>query len=142
MKGLRTDEEKTVAQLIDEFNFHPLTAKIYVEYNGKCAYCGLDLLETTVKYHSGVIDRVLPKTNYPELEWNESNLALSCFTCSDLKGDYDVLEPNNNNTSEILQEHKRTMIDKIKRELSKRMQTIENERIRVKQIVRGDYKIS
>lgn len=137
MNGLKTDHDQVVAQLIEEFNFHPLTAKIYVEYNGKCAYCGLDLLETTVKYHSGVIDRVLPKTIYPELEWDENNLALSCFTCSDLKGDYDVLESNKNNTMGILQEYKGILIDKIKRELSKRMQTIENERIRVKQIIRG-----
>lgn len=137
MNGLKTDHDPIVAQLIEEFNFHPLTAKIYVEYNGKCAYCGLDLLETTVKYHSGVIDRVLPKTNYPELEWNENNLALSCFTCSDLKGDYDVLESTQNNTKEILQEYKGILIDQIKRELSKRMQTIENERIRVRQIIRG-----
>ena len=137
MNGLKTDHDQIVAQLIEEFNFHPLIAKIYVEYNGKCAYCGLDLLETTVKYHSGMIDRVLPKTNYPELEWDENNLALSCFTCSDLKGDYDVLKSTPNNTMEMLQKNKGILIDQIKRELSKRMQTVENERIRVRQIIRG-----
>lgn len=137
MNGTKTDHDKIVTQLIEEFNFHPLTAKIYVEYNGKCAYCGLDLLETTVKYHSGVIDRVLPKTIYPQLEWDENNLALSCFTCSDLKGDYDVLESTQDNTMGILQEYKGILIDQIKRELSKRMQTVENERIRVRRIIRG-----
>jgi 5-methylcytosine-specific restriction endonuclease McrA len=142
MNGIRTNHDQIVAQLTEEFSFHPLTAKIYVEYNGKCAYCGLDLLETTVKYHSGVIDRVLPIIKYPELEWEENNLALSCFTCSDLKGDYDVLESDKNNILEILREYKGVLIDKIKLELSKRMQTVENERIRVKQIVRGRYKVS
>ena len=132
MNGTKTDHDKIVTQLIEEFNFHPLTAKLYVEYNGKCAYCGLDLLETTVKYHSGVIDRVLPKTIYPQLEWDENNLALSCFTCSDLKGDYDVLESTQDNTMGIIQEYKGILIDQIKRELSKRMQTVENERIRVR----------
>ncbi len=141
MYGSKTDYDKTVTQLIEEFNFHPLTAKIYVEFNGRCAYCGLDLLETTVKYHSGVIDRVLPKASYPELEWDENNLALSCFSCSELKGEYNVLESTKKNTLEILQEYKGILIDKIKRELSQRMQTIENERIRVKQIIRGNYKV-
>lgn len=137
MNGWNKVPHQRAAQLIEEFDFHPLTAKIYVEYNGKCAYCGLDLLETTVKYHSGVIDRILPKTNYPELEWNENNLALSCFSCSELKGNYDVLESTKNNTVEILHEYKAILIDKIKKELSNRMQTIEYERIRVKRILRG-----
>jgi len=137
MNGWNKDPDQRAVQLIEEFDFHPLTAKIYVEYNGKCAYCGLDLLETTVKYHSGVIDRILPKMNYPELEWNENNLALSCFSCSELKGNYDVLESTKNNIVEILQENKGILIDKIKKELSNRMQTIEYERIRVKRILRG-----
>lgn len=137
MNGLKPESDQRVTQLIEEFNFHPLTAKIYVKYNGRCAYCGLDLLETTFKYHSGVIDRLLPEANYPELEWDESNLALSCFSCSYLKGDYDVLESTKKNTPEILKEYKDLLIDHVKNELSKRMQTIENERLRVKQIIRG-----
>ena len=137
MDGWNKDSDQRAAQLIEEFSFHPLTAKIYVEYNGKCAYCGLDLLETTVKYHSGVIDRILPKVNYPELEWDENNLALSCFSCSELKGNYDVLESTKNNIVEILQEYKALLVDNIKKELSNRIQTIEYERIRVKRILRG-----
>lgn len=137
MNSFKTESDERVGELIEELDFHPLTAKIYVKYNGKCAYCGLDLLETTVKYHSGTIDRLLPKSKYPELEWEESNLALSCFSCSNLKGEYDALESNPENALELLAKHQEILINKIKNELSKRMQTVENERIRVKRIIRG-----
>lgn len=137
MKWNKPVQDERVAQLIEEFNFHPCTAKIYVEYNGKCAYCGLDLLETAVKYSSVALNRILPQAKYPELEWEESNLALSCSSCSSIKGDYDVLDSTKKNIPEILQNYKDILINKIMTELSNRMQTIENERIRVKQIIRG-----
>lgn len=137
MDKLDFDQDERVAQLIEEFNFHPLTAKIYVVYNGKCVFCGMDLLATSVEYYSGVIDRLLPKDKYPELEWEENNLVLSCFSCSNIKGEYDVLNAVGQNLPEMLQNYKDMLINKIMNELSNRIQTIEYERIRVKHIIRG-----
>lgn len=141
MNKFKSDQDKRVAQLIDEFNFHPLAAKIYVESNGKCIYCEKDLLATSVEYYSGMVDRLLPKAKYPELEWDEGNLVLSCFSCSSIRGEFDILNAAGPDLPIMLQKYKDILIKQIMNELSRRIQTIETERIKVKHIIRGYGKV-
>jgi hypothetical protein len=62
------EQNKIVTQLVEEFDFNPLIAKVYVAFNGKCVYCGMDLLASSVEYYSAVVDRILPKNIIPS--WN------------------------------------------------------------------------
>jgi hypothetical protein len=64
-------------------------------------------------------------------------LVLSCFSCSNIKGEYDVLNAAGQDLPVMLQKYQDMLIKKIMNEISNRIQTVENERIRVKQIIRG-----
>ncbi|HEX3045966.1 MAG TPA: hypothetical protein VHY08_14510 [Bacillota bacterium] len=60
------NQDSRISLLVEECNFEPVAAKIFVEYNGKCVYCGIDLFESGLEYYSAVIDRILPKAKYPK----------------------------------------------------------------------------
>jgi hypothetical protein len=109
--------DEQIAWLIEKLNFHPLTAFIYIKYDGRCFYCGKKLLETDLEY-SKFMDWVLPKTRNPEPEWDENNLVLGCFSCNSKNGDSDRFNMAGKNPPEILQRCNEFLIDIIFHELS------------------------
>lgn len=108
MNRLKPDLDGLVARLIEEFNFHPLTALIFVKYDGKCFYCGKNLLDSGLKY-SKFMDCLLLKAKNPELEWDENNLAPSCLSCGITTGI---------NFMDVLQKCNELLIDRIIYDLS------------------------
>jgi hypothetical protein len=67
-------------------------AKLWVRDEGKCVYCGFDLLQSYgFAYYFYHYDHLLPKEEgkYPELMREEWNLVLSCRVCNELKHSFD-----------------------------------------------------
>jgi len=67
-------------------------AKRWVRDEGKCVYCGLDLLQSYgFAYYFYDYDHLLPKEEgkYPELMREEWNLVLTCSVCNKLKHSFD-----------------------------------------------------
>lgn len=61
--------------------------------DGRCEYCGVDLLWDRLGYGVGRVEHLLPKSYYPE-EVTESpdNWVLACAVCNSIKGDFDPAE--------------------------------------------------
>jgi len=85
-------EIENINFLITKYNYFEGLAQALVKAKGKCVFCNEDLLETRLGYSSIVMDHLLPKKLYLELEWNFKNHVLSCSSCNSLKGSYDPLE--------------------------------------------------
>jgi HNH endonuclease len=67
-------------------------AKIWLRDEGKCRYCGFDLLRSyEFAYYFYQYDHLLPKEadKYPELMREEWNLVLACRACNELKHSFD-----------------------------------------------------
>ena len=59
-------------------------------HNGKCEYCGFDLLSSQgICYHLWCVDHLLPQTHYPALAECIENKVLACRACNSAKSDYD-----------------------------------------------------
>ncbi len=83
---MMTNREK-IEKLMGEFRFNEVTAKAWVEFRGRCGYCGEDLISSPFRYYSGQTDHLLPKAKYPELAWDVHNAVPCCGPCNQLKGD-------------------------------------------------------
>jgi len=67
-------------------------AKLWLRDEGKCVYCGFDLLQSyEFAYYFYHYDHLLPKEErkYPELIREEWNLVLACRPCNELKHGFD-----------------------------------------------------
>lgn len=83
--------QNTVNRLIAECGFSKDLAIVYVRANGRCEYCGADLLMSRQGYAIAEIDHLLPKSKYPEYSTNINNLVLSCRTCNGIKRNENIL---------------------------------------------------
>jgi len=71
----------------------PDSIALCLRHDGKCAYCGLDLLSSqAICYHLWCLDHLLPQATYPKLKDNRENHILACRSCNNIKGAFD---PNN-----------------------------------------------
>ena len=99
--------DKRVQILKSKYRWYEGTALVLIEANGKCVYCGENLMDTRLGYSSMVMDHLLPKAIYPVVEYDYRNHVLSCVSCNSMKGNYDLLEGGENpdnmlNNREIL----------------------------------------
>lgn len=74
-----------VERLKIECSFYETTAQAYDDFDGRCGYCGQDLVEDRFHYASGTIDHLIPQADFPEGKWFQPNLILSCSICNSLK---------------------------------------------------------
>ena len=59
-------------------------------HNGKCEYCGFDLLSSQgICYYFWCKNHLLPHVKYPELTKCIENKVLACTACTSVKGEYD-----------------------------------------------------
>ena len=63
------------------------TTRAWIEFDGKCGYCGQDLIEDRLHYSCGTIDHLIPKKDFPAGQWFQPNMILSCSLCNSLKHD-------------------------------------------------------
>ena len=98
------DTDEIAQRLHRELKFDERTAWAYARTRGRCEYCDLDLIEDRMGYACGEIDHLLPKSEYPDLEWCQDNWVLACRLCNSVKGTYPVLEKGEEMTEEALKE--------------------------------------
>jgi len=91
----------------------PLNA-IWLRAQGRCEYCGVDLLELHEVYRGADSDHLLPKSLYPLLIDKLNNYVMACASCHKLKGHrYD---PGNGdarwqNVSDLTDDERKQLID-------------------------------
>lgn len=88
---MTTDEDK-LRQLIENQKYNLVTATAYVEAAGVCTFCHEDVFASPSGFWSAQIDHLLPRSRYPELEWEPLNCVYSCFRCNQLKAGFDPLD--------------------------------------------------
>jgi len=74
-------EDKT--KEMKELGYSERDAIVFVRANGKCEYCGVDLIHDRITWDSVQFDHVIPKSKEGSDE--EQNLALSCKVCNNAK---------------------------------------------------------
>lgn len=92
----RTTHEKALEMakdLIDKGQMGPWsteTTAIWLACDGKCIYCGRDLLQDRgIAYHFSNRDHILPVSARPDLVDEPTNWVLSCTGCNKEKRDWD-----------------------------------------------------
>ena len=103
MQTMREEDEIAVNRLIDLKFWEPHARKL-VRRNGRCVYCGADVLHDRLGYATLQWDHLLPKAHYRELKHDPNNIVLACQLCNSLKWDYDP--SNGTGTADMLQNDK------------------------------------
>lgn len=68
-----------------------LYVRVWIRDKFRCVYCGEDLLKDRIRMTSDQLDHLLPKSKYKEYAALPANLVLSCFTCNQIKRNFDPL---------------------------------------------------
>lgn len=68
----------------NRYNHVDIKNRVIEETNGKCAYCESFVTDQ----YPGDIEHLIPKSIYPRLTFNWSNLSFSCYWCNNHKRDY------------------------------------------------------
>ncbi|HEX9060678.1 MAG TPA: HNH endonuclease signature motif containing protein [Clostridia bacterium] len=122
--------------LVNDHRFNEGTARAYLESNGKCVYCGVDLLKDISTFYSADIDHLLPKSKYPELESNIDNWVLSCRACNSIKGKMNIADLSWT-PEKAVKEHKKELIKIISDHLAEKKINKETELKIIREIVQG-----
>lgn len=67
----------------NKFDFRKIKLELIEEFKNRCGYCGSKIGITD----SGNVDHYYPKSRFPELEFQKSNLVLACNYCNRIKSD-------------------------------------------------------
>jgi len=109
--------------LVTKLSYYAATAKAYVESNGKCVYCGIDIFDDPHLYAKAAIDHLFPKCLYRALVNETENLVLSCSYCNNKKHNFDPMEleiADGKKAEDILKDKglREQVIDGIRKEIS------------------------
>lgn len=129
------DQETKISVLKKEFDYWDSTARAYVEFDGLCVYCNMDLVGDSRKYALGVIDHLLPESKYKNLRNQPQNWILSCAGCNYVKGDFDCLKPGED-AQDMLLNHRNELLQRVKDWFEKLYAENEKERKKVAEIIR------
>lgn len=127
-------------RLVIEAHFSESDAKIWIKSDGKCVYCGEDLIMTSLGYYCSKYDHLLPVSKYKNVSGDENNLVLSCKLCNHLKNNFDPLEPYEEDQCKniIADEKKRAVIiARVQRYIAGKIGKRHAEWWAVRQILRG-----
>ncbi len=115
------EEELLIKELKTKLKFHESIATAFVVGNGRCEYCGQDLLRDRQEYASATLDHLLPKEKYDKsIAENPNNWVLSCSCCNSAKGRYDVLKTNED-ANEMLNNNRDDLIVRARKYISEKM---------------------
>ena len=139
---MEVDESK-VELLIKEFGYARGIACAFVKWDGRCAYCGEDLLASRPGYSSAGIDHLVPKShmqqpNCSDLTDSPANIVLCCSSCNNMKYTMDALEGHDAREVLLDPERRESFIKNVRCNLRDRIRARESEWHRVSCIVRGD----
>ena len=78
------DGDKPTEYLLSRYREKEIKDALITETHGKCAYCESKVLHIAF----GDVEHVIPKSVFPELSFEWTNLTLACDVCNTNKGDY------------------------------------------------------
>ena len=64
----------------------------FIRDDGRCVYCGKELLKKFGPSCEACGDHLLPRSLYPDLAQHVDNLVPACMGCNRMKHDYDASE--------------------------------------------------
>ena len=139
---MEVDESK-VELLIKEFGYARGIACAFVKWDGRCAYCGEDLLASRSGYSGACIDHLVPsslmqQSNCPDWADKPENIVLCCSSCNSMKHTMDVLEGRDAREILLDPERRESLIEDVRRRLRGKIKARESEWHKVSCIVRGD----
>ena len=128
-----TDVDEIAVNQLIVLGFPEHHAREYVRRNGRCVYCGADVLHDRLGYAMLQWDHLLPRAHYRELEHDPNNIVLACHLCNSLKRDYDPSE----GTPDMLQNDKSQLIEQARSHISKKKDIADGEWRKVRRIILG-----
>ena len=138
---MQMSDEERIQKIIKLFGWWEITASSWVESEGRCVYCGLDLLDNLAVGTCAPTDHLLPKANpkYKHLEQHRANCVLSCPRCHSFKGQWDPLTVFKTTLApdQVIHDQRPQLIERIREYLAERR--IKNDQVRedLRSIVRG-----
>jgi len=140
---MSTDKAEKIGLLMTRYGFNHVTANAWVESNGKCVYCGANMIESLLTWLSAEIDHILPKSTYPDLEWEPLNCVLCCRGCNCAKLKFDpvglIKSLEVSCPIELLRTNRQELISVIKTKLEPLRASAEETLRGVSDIIEGRY---
>jgi hypothetical protein len=136
MNGVTITAERQIEYLEKRYRWNHGTARAFVETGGRCMYCDDDVLATVQGYASSQIDHILPKSTFPDFEWNEDNWVLCCSLCNSAKGKVSELRPGEDGV-DMLVNHRQALIDRIRERLKEPISKRRSEYEDIKRLLQG-----
>jgi hypothetical protein len=125
-----------VKRLEDEAGFSPRQARAYVESEGRCGFCGCDLIDTPERYAMGTIDHLLPRSSYPDFEDHTDNHVLACLRCNGLKSGFCGLR-HGEDPLDMITKRKRALVERAREHLDALRPRVDDEWRTVCDIIRS-----
>ncbi|MCW9023344.1 MAG: HNH endonuclease [Gammaproteobacteria bacterium] len=125
--------DKRIEKLMKIYGWYEGIARALIDSNGYCVFCGENLVETRLGYSSIVMDHLLPKSKYPDLEYEFHNHILSCSSCNGMKGNFDPLHEGEEAKSML--QNRQEIIDRCKHYLSKSIRDRKEEWLEIKDLL-------
>ncbi len=125
--------EAKVQKLMLKYGWYEGIAHALVDADGKCVYCGENLLVTRLGYSSIVMDHLLPTAIYPAFEKNIENHVLSCASCNWMKSKYDPLF--NGESDEDMLQKRDILIERCRNHLKPKIDARYNEWKSIKNLI-------
>ena len=79
------NRETIMHELIANHGWNPRTLDLAIRARFRCEYCGRNIRQSIDDYDGVVLEHIKPKHKYPELEYDDNNIAISCRLCNHLK---------------------------------------------------------
>ena len=96
---------------LKRLEYPPHLAQQWLEGNGRCTYCGRDVLHDRLGFACQVGDHLLPQGHYQQFSGDTRNEILCCSLCNSVKGDFDPLF-DGEDPGEMLEHHRRTLVQR------------------------------
>ena len=137
------DDMKAKIKELEKKDWPEISAAAWVRTDGRCAYCGADILENVTTYSAGETEHILPKSKYENRHWEILNTTLACKRCNNAKGTWDPNEDDPIVTDEnekITKEQHEALIGRVKNCIKEKIATTNEEFEMAKAIIRPEDK--
>lgn len=81
--------DELLGEMTSKYRWSIETFELTARAKFRCEYCGRDILETFDLYRFSQTDHLLPRSRYPQLLKEETNLVVACHSCNNLKSTWD-----------------------------------------------------
>lgn len=121
--------------LTTKYKLNPMIARAYLESEGKCVFCGEELLDNLLGYLCCDTVRLLPQSEYPYIADNVENWVLCCPFCKAVKSRLEI--DLNWDKRKKLSKHKEELINIFKQSMESKRKQMVKEISEIKEIVKS-----